>query len=162
MARWHNFVIGGVKKDGSDATNALSYLIIEAANQVRVPQYTITVRVAESTPRELMLKAAELVRTGIGMPAFVSDKSYIDGLVAQGVPLEEARDYALAGCLDLNLPGKSRINALGMFIVPKVLDITMHNGVLTSTGEQLGPRTGEMKDFSGFAEFKEAFKTQLD
>ena len=162
MARWHNFVIAGVKKDGTDATNELSYLIIEAANRVRVPQYTITVRVADSTPQDLMMKAAELVKTGIGMPAFVSDRSYIGGLVAQGVPLEEARDYALAGCLDLNLPGRSRINALGMFIVPKVLDITMHNGVLTSTGEQLGPRTGEMKDFTSFEAFMDAFRTQLD
>ena len=161
MARWHNFVIGGVKKDGSDATNELSYLVLQAAYEVRVPQYTITVRVARSTPQELMLKAAELVRTGIGMPAFVSDDSYIKGLVDQGVPLEEARDYALAGCLDLNLPGKSRINALGMFIVPKVLDITMHNGVLTQTGEQLGPVTGEMKDFKTFEDFMTAFKTQL-
>ena len=128
---------------------------------MRIPQYTITVRVAKSTPHSLMMKAAELVATGMGMPAFVSDESYISGLVAQGVPLEEARDYALAGCLDLNLPGKSRINALGMFIVPKVLDITMHNGVLTQTGEQLGPRTGEMKDFRTYEDFLNAFKTQL-
>ena len=162
MARWHNFVICGVKKDGSDATNELSYFVIEAANQVRLPQYTITVRVARTTPQALMMKAAELVRTGIGMPAFVSDESYIGGLVEQGIPIEEARDYALAGCLDLNLPGKSRINAMGMFIVPKVLDITMHNGVLTATGEQLGPRTGEMKDFTDFRQFMDAFKTQLD
>lgn len=161
MARWHNFVIGGVKKDGTDATNELSYLVIQAAYEVRIPQYTITVRVAKSTPHSLMMKAAELVATGMGMPAFVSDESYISGLVAQGVPLEEARDYALAGCLDLNLPGKSRINALGMFIVPKVLDITMHNGVLTQTGEQLGPRTGEMKDFKTYEDFLNAFKTQL-
>ena len=161
MARWHNFLIGGVKKDGSDATNELSYLVIQAAYEVRIPQYTITVRVAKSTPQALLMKAAELVRTGIGMPAFVSDESYIAGLVEQGIPLEEARDYALAGCLDLNLPGKSRINALGMFIVPKVLDITMHNGVLTQTGEQLGPRTGEMKDFESFEAFMDAFKTQL-
>ena len=162
MARWHNFVICGVKKDGSDATNELSYLVLQAAYEVRIPQYTITVRVAKSTPEKLMLKAAELVRTGIGMPAFVSDESYIGGLVAQGIPIEEARDYALAGCLDLNLPGKSRINALGMFIVPKVLDITMHNGVLTSTGEQLGPKTGEMKDFASYEDFKAAFLKQLD
>ena len=75
MARWHNFLIGGVKKDGSDATNELSYLIIQAAYEVRLPQYTITVRVAKSTPQALMMKAAELVRTGIGMPAFVSDET---------------------------------------------------------------------------------------
>ncbi len=161
MARWHNFVIGGVDKDGKDATNELSYLILEAANQVRVPHYTITVRVNENTPEKLMKKAMELVKTGIGMPAFVSDKSYIQGLVDQGVPLEDARDYALAGCLDLNLPGKSRINALGMFIVPKVLDITMHNGIMTETGERIGPETGEMKDFKNYDEFCNAFKTQL-
>ena len=104
MARWHNFVIGGVDKDGKDATNELSYLILEAANQVRVPHYTITVRVNENTPEALMKKSMELVKTGIGMPAFVSDKSYIQGLVDQGVPLEDARDFTLAGCLDLNLP----------------------------------------------------------
>ncbi len=97
MARWHNFVIGGVKKDGSDATNELSYLVIKAAYEVRVPQYTITVRVAKSTPQSLMMEAAKLVRTGIGMPAFVSDESYIAGLMEQGIPLEEARDYALTG-----------------------------------------------------------------
>ena len=161
MARWHNFVIAGVDSEGNDATNELSYHVLQAAFDVRVPQYTITVRVSKKTPDKLMEKAMELVRTGIGMPAFVSDESYIAGLVDQGVPLEEAREYALAGCLDLNLPGKSRINALGMFIVPKVLDITMHNGVLTSTGETIGLKTGEMKDFKTFDDFYAAFKKQL-
>lgn len=161
MARWHNFLIGGVDKDGNDVTNELSYLLLKAAYEVRTPQFTITVRVNENTPDELMLEAMRLVKTGLGMPAFVSDKSYIQGLVDQGVPLEEARDYALAGCLDLNLPGKSRINALGMFIVPKVLDITMHNGVMRETGEQLGYKTGEMKDFTSYEDFEAAFKKQL-
>lgn len=161
MARWHNFLIGGVDKDGNDVTNELSYLILKAADEVRVPQFTITVRVNENTPDSLMLEAMRLVSTGIGMPAFVSDKSYIDGLVGQGVPVEEARGYALAGCLDLNLPGKSRINALGMFIVPKVLDVMMHNGIMRETGEQLGPQTGEMKDFTSYEDFLKAFKEQL-
>ena len=161
MARWHNFLIGGVDKSGKDASNELSYLIIKAAYEVRTPQFTITLRVNEDTPKELMLEALKLVKTGIGMPAFVSDKSYINGLVEQGVPEEEARDFALAGCLDLNLPGRSRINALGMFIVPKVLDIVMHNGVMRETGEQLGPKTGEMKDFTSYEDFEKAFKEQL-
>ena len=161
MARWHNFVIGGVDEDGNDASNELSYLVIEAADEVRVPQFTITLRVHDNTPPELMKKALDLVATGIGMPAFVSDKSYIKGLTDQGVPLKEARNYALAGCLDLNLPGKSRINALGMFIVPKVLDVMMHDGIMRETGEQLGPKTGEMKDFKDFESFKKAFKEQL-
>lgn len=128
---------------------------------MRTPQFTITLRVHDKTPEKLIQKALELVKTGLGMPAFVSDKSYIQGLVDQGVPLEEARDYALAGCLDLNLPGKSRINALGMFIVPKVLDITMHNGIMRETGERIGPETGEMKDFASYEDFEAAFKKQL-
>ncbi|MBQ1311637.1 MAG: hypothetical protein IIY55_07290 [Blautia sp.] len=161
MARWHNFLIGGVDREGKDASNELSYLVIRAAYEVRTPQFTITLRVTEDTPKELMMEALKLVKTGLGMPAFVSDKSYINGLVEQGVPLEEARDYALAGCLDLNLPGRSRINALGMFIVPKVLDIVMHNGVMRETGEQLGPKTGEMKDFRTYEDFEKAFKEQL-
>lgn len=161
MARWHNFVIGGVDKDGNDATNEVSYLVLQAAYDVRTPQFTITIRVNENTPKELMMKGLELVQTGLGMPAFVSDKSYIQGLVDQGVPIEEARDYALAGCLDMNLPGRSRINALGMFVVPKVLDVMMHNGVMRETGEQLGPKTGEMKDFTSYEDFEKAFKEQL-
>lgn len=161
MARWHNFIIGGVKPDGSDATNELSYLILESAKDCRVPHFTITVRVHENTPEDLMLKALEVVKTGIGMPAFIGDDAYIGFLTGNGVPLEEARDYAIAGCLDVNLPGKSRINAFGMFIVPLVLEITINNGVLPRTGEQLGPKTGEFKDFKSYEEFYEAFKIQF-
>jgi pyruvate formate-lyase/glycerol dehydratase family glycyl radical enzyme len=161
LARWNNWVIGGVTSEGKDATNELSYLILEAARDCQTPHYTITVRVHENTPDTLMLKALEVVKTGIGMPAFVGDKSYIEYLLMHGVPLEDARDYALAGCLDLNLPGKSRINAIGMFIVPLVFEITMHNGIEPRTGRQLGPKTGELDTFQNFSAFKDAFKTQL-
>jgi len=162
MARWNNCVIGGVDKDGNDATNELSYLVLESANEIRTPHFTITMRIADSTPKELIHKGMEIVRTGLGMPSFISDKSYIKGLCDQGVDIHDAREYALAGCLDMNIPGKSKINALGMFICPKVLDIMMHNGVLTSTGEQLGPKTGEMKDFKTFEDFYAAYKQQLE
>jgi pyruvate formate-lyase/glycerol dehydratase family glycyl radical enzyme len=161
LARWNNWVIGGVTSEGKDATNELSYLILEAARDCQTPHYTITVRVHENTPDTLMLKALEVVKTGIGMPAFVGDKSYIEYLLMHGVPLEDARDYALAGCLDLNLPGKSRINAIGMFIVPLVFEITMHNGIEPRTGRQLGPKTGELDTFNNFNAFMNAFKTQL-
>jgi formate C-acetyltransferase len=161
LARWNNWVIGGVTADGRDASNELSYLILEAANQCRTPHHTITLRVHEETPDDLMLKALKLVRTGMGMPAFVSDQSYIGYLTSQGVPLVEARDYALAGCLDVNLPGKSRINAFGMFIAPLVLEITLNNGVEPRTGKQLGPRTGEFADMRSFDQLVQAYKTQM-
>jgi len=161
IARWNNFVIGGVTPEGEDATNELSYLLLEAVLDCPTPHHTITVRVHDQTPEELMIKALEVVKTGIGMPSFISDSSYIGYLTDQGISLEEARDYALAGCLDVNLPGKSRINAFGMFIVPRVLEITLNNGKDPKTGEQLGPKTGEFASFETFEELMEAFKEQL-
>ena len=161
MARWNNWVIGGVTPEGKDATNELSYLILEAAKDCQTPHHTITVRVHEGTPDALLLKALEVVRTGIGMPAFIGDKSYIGYLVNQGVPLSDARNYALAGCIDVNLPGKSRINAFGMFIVPRVFEIALNNGIDPRSGKQLGPKTGEFESFEAFDDFMNAFKTQL-
>lgn len=160
-ARWNNWTIGGVTPEGKDATNDLSYLILEAAKICRTPHHTITVRVHEGTPESLMLKALDVVRTGIGMPAFVGDKSYIGFLVGQGVPISDARNYALAGCVDVNIPGKSRISAIPMFIVPRVLEIAMNNGVDPRSGKQLGPKTGEFVSFDTFDDFMLAFKTQL-
>lgn len=161
LARWHNWVIGGVTPDGHDATNDLSYLILEAAYRCRTPHHTITLRVHKDTPERLLLKAFEVIRTGMGMPALVSDDSYIGYLTSQGVSLREARDYALAGCLDVNLPGKSRINAFGMFIAPLVLEITLNNGVEPRTGQQLGPRTGDMASFKTYQDLVRAYKEQM-
>ncbi len=161
MARWNNWVIGGVTPDGEDATNELSYLILEAAKDCQTPHHTITVRVHDKTPESLMLKALEVVKTGIGMPAFVGDKSYIEYLLSQGVPLEDARNYALAGCLDVNIPGKSRINAFGMFNAALVFEVFMNNGIESRTGRQLGPKTGDFENFETFDDFMRAFKEHL-
>jgi pyruvate-formate lyase len=162
MARWNNFVIGGVTPEGEDAANELSYLVLESVRDCQTPHPTITVRVRDRTPEELMLKAIEVVKTGIGMPAFVGDKSYIDYFVGEGVPIEDARQYALGGCLEGNIPGKSGSTmAFGMFIVPLVFEITMNNGVEPRMGQQLGPVTGDFESFDTFDDFLKAFKTQL-
>ena len=161
MAKWHNMTIGGITPEGEDATNELSYLILDALKLCPVPHHTVTVRVHEGTPEDLMLKALEVVRTGIGMPAFVGDKSYVGYLVGEGVPLKDARDYAMAGCIDAAITGKSRIASYGMFIVPKVLEVTLNNGIEPQTGRQLGLETGEFGSFVSFDDFLTAFKTQL-
>lgn len=162
MARWNNWVIGGVTPEGDDATNELSYLLLEAAKDCQTPHHTITLRVHEGTPEELMLKALEVVKTGIGMPAFVGDRSVIGYLTSHGVTIEQARQYALGGCLEANIPGKSGSTlAFGMFIVPLVFEITMHNGFEPRTSRRLGPMSGEFESFKNFDEFMNAFKTQL-
>ncbi len=161
MAKWHNMTIGGQTREGKDATNELSYLILDALRECPVPHHTITVRVHEGTPENLMLKALEVVKTGIGMPAFVGDRSYIGYLLTEGVPIEDARDYVMAGCIDAAIPGKSRIASYGMFIVPKVLEVAMHNGIEPQSNRQIGPKTGKFEDFRSFEDFMAAFKEQL-
>jgi pyruvate formate-lyase/glycerol dehydratase family glycyl radical enzyme len=161
LAKWHNWTIGGVTPEGEDATNELTYLILQAALECPTPHHTITLRVHEGTPEALMLKALEVVKTGIGMPAFVGDKSYIEFLLSHGVPLATARDYIMTGCLDVNIVGRSRIGPYGMFIVPLVLDIFMRNGIDPNTGLQVGLDTGHLENFSSFEELMEAFKRQL-
>jgi formate C-acetyltransferase len=161
LAKWHNWTIGGVTPDGADATNELTYLILEAALRCPTPHHTITVRVHDGTPEALMLKALQVVKTGIGMPAFIGDKSYIEFLLSQGVPLRAARDYIMTGCLDVNIVGQSRIASYGMFIVPLVFDIFMHDGVDPNTGLQVGIKTGDLDCFESFDDLQNAFKKQL-
>lgn len=161
MGKWHNMIIGGQTPDGQDATNPLTYLILEAAKNCQTPHHTITLRVHEKTPEALMLKALEVVKTGIGMPAFVGDRGHIEFLLSRGIPIDMARDYTLAGCLDVNLVGRSRNVSYPMFVVPRVFDIFMHNGVDPKTGVQVGPRTGEFESFSSYRDLLDAFKEQI-
>jgi len=161
MAKWHNWTIGGQTVDGHDATNEMTYLVLEAAQLMPLPHHTITLRVHEDTPDKLMQKALEVVRTGLGMPAFVGDKSYIQFFVGNGVALEDARDYILTGCLDANIPTKSRTAAIGMFIVPLVFEIFLHDGIDPNTGMQVGPSVGDIGRLKTYDEFLAAFKKHL-
>ncbi len=161
LAKWHNWTIGGVTSDGRDATNELTYLLLDAARETRLPHHTLTLRVHADTPEKLMIKALEVVRTGIGMPAFVGDRSYTAFFMRYGIPLEEAREYVLTGCLDANLPGKSRTVAIGMFVVPLVFDIFLHNGIHPGTGRRVGIETGDLERFADYDQFAAAFKKQL-
>ena len=138
FAKWRNMTIGGVTEDGKDASNELTMLVLEAANRVRTPHHTITLRVHEGTPDKLMLKALEVVKTGIGMPALALDDSFIDYMTSGGIPLEEARDYQLAGCVDPAIPGKQSFLAGLFFVVPKVFEIFLNNGTDPRTGINVG------------------------
>lgn len=162
MAKWHNMVIGGVTPEGDDATNELSYLILEALALCPTPHHTVTVRVHENTPEDFMIKALRVVRTGIGMPAFVGDRSYIAYLLGEEIALPDARNYALGGCIDATVVGKSRIASYGMFVVTKVLEAALYNGIDPRTGVQLGARTGQFTDFGTFDDFMKAYKAQLE
>ena len=160
MAKWYNWTIGGQKADGSDATNELSYLLLEAAKETHLPHHTVTLRVHQNTPMELMVKAMECVRSGLGMPAFLGDASYINFFSAQSeanrVPVEIARDYCATGCVDGNIQAETRTQVAIFFIIPHAMDIALHNGYCRYTKEDFGLKVGDVREMTSFEEFKEA------
>lgn len=158
-AKWHNIVIGGVKKDGSDAVNRLSYLILEALLECPSVHPTVTLRVAQSTPDDLLMLGLKCVRKGLSMPAFVGDKSYLAYLTMNGVNIEDARDYVLTGCIDVNLPGKSRTMTACMFVTPMCLEVFMNRGI--KDGLKLGHDCGDLEQWETFDAFKDAFKKEF-
>ena len=155
MAKWHNYTIGGVDPiTGEDATNDLTYLLIDAAMLTKTPHFTLTLRVHEKTPPALLRRALECVRLGLGMPAFVSDKSYTATFTSRGCPVEYARDFVMTGCLDGNLPGKSRTGPVPMVTFPLMFDIFRHGGVDRKTGLRVAP---DMGAFSAWESYEAMF-----
>lgn len=161
MAKWHNWTIGGRNADGSDATNELTYLLLEAARRTRLPHHTLTLRVHEGTPPDLLVKAMHVVKTGIGMPAFIGDRSYIEFFTSGGMPVEEAHNYCATGCVDGNVPAVTRSQVVTFFVLPQAFDVFLHNGVCRYTGERVGIETGDVTVMATFEEFKTAFFRQL-
>lgn len=161
MAKWYNWTIGGVKADGTDATNELSYLLLEAAMDTHLPHHTLTVRVHKDSPKEFLVKALEVVRSGLGLPAFLGDDSYIKFFTDGGVPVEIARDYCATGCVDGNIQKRTRTQVACFFIIPQAMDICMHNGYCRFTKEMVGIETGDVTKMETFEEFKEAVFAQI-
>jgi formate C-acetyltransferase len=165
-ARWINMTIGGVKADGSDATNDLTHLIIDALLECPTTHHTITLRVAESTPDSIMLKAITAQAKGMSMPAFVGDKSYINYFNCpddpeDGLDIETARDYCMTGCIDGNIAGRTRTMGITMFVVPMVLDMFMHDGWDRNIGVQVGNVIGRLDRFTTYDDFLAAFKEEF-
>lgn len=164
MAKWYNWTIGGQKADGSDATNELSYLLLEAAKDTHLPHHTVTVRVHKGTPMKLMVKALECVRSGIGMPAFVGDESYINFFTKQpgnALTLEEARDWCCTGCVDGNVQALTRTQVACFFIIPQAMDIALHNGYCRYTKEMVGKQVGDVKEMATYEEVKAAIFEEI-
>lgn len=153
-----NIALGGVTPAGEDATNELSYMILEACRRVGKVGGNCTARIHAKTPPAFIEKCAEVIRTGIGYPAVFNDEVEIRGLVEQGYPLEEARDYCFVGCIECFLPGRmapwadSRSNPL------YCLNLVVWNGVDVVKGEKVGLETGEPATWD---EFWQAFLAQL-
>ncbi|MBR0090289.1 MAG: hypothetical protein IJP92_01135 [Lachnospiraceae bacterium] len=162
MARWNNMVISGCDRDGKDVTNPVSYMILDSIEDLRIPHPTCTVRVGESTPREFLIRAMDVVKKGLGLPAFISEKEYLKYIERHGVdiPVEDAREFCLAGCIDVCLPGVGRHSGVPMFVTEIILELAMNEGVSPVTNFPLGVKVPKFEDFKTYDEFYDAFLKQ--
>ncbi len=155
--------LGGTFADGRDATNELSYIGLDTTAKIRLPQPSVCVRIHKNTPRNFMLKCAEVARIGLGMPAFYNDEIAIPSLVSRGVKLEHAREnFGVAGCVEMGLQGQMcHFANSGYFSLLKALEVTLNDGFDTRLGKQVGPHTGKAEDFISFDALLNAYETQI-
>ncbi|MCC8061179.1 MAG: hypothetical protein LIO81_10185 [Clostridiales bacterium] len=153
-ARWNNIVIGGCDNDGNDATNDLTYMFLECSKELHLPHPTLSLRVSEQTPDELMILAMECVKEGVGYPCFISEKEYINYIINNSdVDIREAREFALNGCIDIALPGRSRQTGVPMIVTPIMLEFAINGGKDELMGTEIGVKTKTLDECSSYEEF---------
>jgi formate C-acetyltransferase len=153
--------VGGVKADGTDAVNELSYLILDVVEEMRILQPSSMIQVSRENPDELIRRAARIIRTGFGQPSVFNTDAIVQELVRQGKSLEDARSGGASGCVESGAFGREAYWLTGYFNLPKVLEITLNNGFDPRTAKQAGPKTGDPASFRSFDDLMNAFGTQL-
>lgn len=154
--------LGGQTPDGADGANEVTYIILEATRQLGFIR-CISVRLHPRSPERLVRAAADLVRAGGGIPFFFNDDAIVRALTDRGIALEDARDYAPIGCVEITIPGRANPHAVsGWLNAAKCLELALFDGVDPRTGETLGSRTGALTDFATFDELVRACEAQVD
>jgi formate C-acetyltransferase len=154
--------IGGTDEKGRDVTNDLTYLTMEAAKSLKIIEPSIALRVHEGTPDEVYSRATDVIKTGIGYPSLFNDEALIPLYERWGVPKNEAKQYAVSGCVYIEIPGKNVVRrSVGYFVLPKCLWWALHQGVNPKTGEQHGARTPDPATFKSWEDVLEAYAEQV-
>ena len=158
---FQNLIVGGQDKDGNDVTNDLSVMCILASMHVPLPMPSLSIRVWNGSPHELLIKAAELTRTGIGLPAYYNDEVIIPALLNRGLTLADAREYNIIGCVEPQKAGKTDgWHDAAFFNMCRPLELVFSNGM--DKGELVGIQTGDVTKMTTFEEFYDAYKKQME
>jgi pyruvate formate-lyase/glycerol dehydratase family glycyl radical enzyme len=156
-----NINIGGIKPDGSDGVNEVSYLLLDVIADMRILQPSTNVQISQKTPDRFVKKACEVIRMGMGFPSVFNTDAVVKELIRQGKSIEDARCGGTSGCVETGAFGKEAYILTGYFNIPKVLEITLNNGFDKRTGKRIGLETGDPTEFQSFEELFEAFKKQM-
>ncbi len=152
---------GGVREDGSDGVNEVTYLILDVIQEMRLLQPSSSIQVSKKSPDAFIKRAARIIRTGYGQPSVFNTDATVQELVRQGKLIVDARNGGTSGCVEVGAFGKENYNLTGYFNMPKVLELTLHNGVDPRTGRQIGLRTGDPREFESFDQLLDAYRAQL-
>jgi formate C-acetyltransferase len=153
--------LGGVTAEGKDAVNELTWLILDVIEEMRLLQPSSMVQVSVHNPDEYIHRALRIIKTGYGQPSVFNTEAIIGEMLRQGKNLEDARNGGASGCVETGAFGKEAYILTGYFNLPKVLEVTLNDGVDPLTGRMVGIRTGDPASFGAFDEFYSAFKRQL-
>ncbi len=157
---FQNLIVGGQDADGRDVTNDLSFICITASDHVFLPQPSLSIRVWNGSPQDLLLHAARLTRTGIGLPAYYNDEVIIPAMMSRGVTLEDARTYNIIGCVEPQKAGKTDgWHDAAFFNMCRPMELVFSNGY--DKGERISIQTGELPEFKTFDDFYNAYKEQM-
>ncbi|MBI9046363.1 MAG: glycyl radical protein [Anaerolineaceae bacterium] len=157
-----NINTGGLKEDGSDGVNQVTYLILDVIEEMRLLQPSSNIQVSKKNPDHFIKRAARIIRTGFGQPSAFNADQVIQELLRQGKTIEDARQGGTSGCVEAGAFGKENYNLTGYFNLPKILEITLNNGLDPRTGKQIGLKTGEVQTFQSYEQLWQAFVAQLN
>lgn len=154
--------VGGLTESGEDGTNDLTYIILDVIEEMRLLQPSSMVQVSKKNPDRLLKRTLEITKTGFGQPSIFNTDAIIQEMLRHGKSIEDARNGGASGCVETGAFGKESYILTGYFNIPKVLEITLHNGVDPRTNKVIGIKTGDPKDFESFNDFLSAFEKQLN
>ncbi len=154
--------LGGVKEDGSDAVNELSYVILDVIEEMRILQPSSMVQISKKNPDKFVERAVKISKTGFGQPSFFNTDAIIKELLAQGKSIVDARNGGASGCVETGAFGTESYILTGYFNLNKVLEITLNNGVDPQTGKEIGLKTGDVTQFTNMELLLEAYQKQLN
>lgn len=157
-----NINIGGVKPDGTSGVSEVSYMMLEVIEELHILQPGNSVHIAKVTPDDFVLAAGKLIRQGHGYPSVFNPDVYIQELLNQGKSLQDAREGGCSGCIEVGAFGKEAYLLTGYLNVPKILEITLNNGIDPVTGKVAGIETGNPLNFKSYEELYDAFLKQLN
>ncbi|MBN1129918.1 MAG: glycyl radical protein [Chitinispirillaceae bacterium] len=154
--------VGGVKPDGSNAVNDMTYMILDVVEEMRLLQPSSMVQVSKKNPDAFIRRALQIIKTGYGQPSVFNTDAIIQEMLRMGKTLEDAREGGASGCVETGAFGKEAYILTGYFNLPKLLEITMNDGVDMRTGKKIGLQTGGASSFGTFDELLSAYRKQLD